>query len=118
MRLPGHRPEAADLPEEPLQRVVAAVHVVRQEPAGFLGEVLQDRAGLEDRQRAARRILVDDRRDLVVGAQAQERRIELLAAQYVDVLEPVREPALLEHDCDLEPVRRRVEMQHDHGATL
>src|SRR5262249_10443516 len=79
-------------------------------------EILQYRARLEDCEWPARRVLVDHGRDLVVRADAQEPGRELLAAQDVHVLEPVRQTALLEHDCNLEPVRRLEKMHDDHAA--
>src|SRR5437867_7213060 len=68
VELPGHGAEVRDLPGDPLEHLVPAADVARQEPARLLGEVLENRGALEDRQRiaAARRIVVDDRRHAVV----------------------------------------------------
>ena len=43
MRLPGHGAKAANLPIHPLQYVVLAMQLGRQELAGLFAEVLQDR---------------------------------------------------------------------------
>jgi hypothetical protein len=51
MRLTGHWPETADLPVQPLQHGITSVLVARQEATGLVGEILQDRARLEDRER-------------------------------------------------------------------
>src|SRR3546814_2308277 len=65
MVLAGHRSEPGHLPEQPLQRVVASANVGRQELAGLLGQIREDRAGLEQRDRfaTADRVAVHDRRD-------------------------------------------------------
>ena len=47
--LAGHRAEIADLPEQPLEGLLAAAAALRHEAAGLLGEVDQDRAGFENR---------------------------------------------------------------------
>ena len=46
--LPGHRPETADLPEEPFHDGLAAAVVLRQKPARLLRQEDQDSAELED----------------------------------------------------------------------
>src|SRR3977135_330328 len=51
--LPAHRSAPAQLPKQPLDRVVALARIGRQELAGLLGEVEQDRARLEHRDRRA-----------------------------------------------------------------
>ena len=50
MVLPGHRAEPAHLPEQPLQRLDPAAQVGGNELPGLVGEVEQDRPGLEHRQ--------------------------------------------------------------------
>jgi len=72
--LSGHRPQPAHLPVDPLQHLVLAAQVLGQELARLLGEVLQDRARLEDRDGAptapsfaSRGFVIDDRRNAVVG---------------------------------------------------
>jgi len=47
VRLPEHRTDAGHLQHQPLQDLVLAVHVRRQEAAGLAGQVEQDRARLE-----------------------------------------------------------------------
>jgi hypothetical protein len=119
--LPGHRSESADLPEQPLQHRVATAQVAGQEAAGLFGEVLQDRARLEHRDRctAARRRVVDHRRHLVVGRNRQERRLELRALAdvdrndaVVDVDAPIGK--LLEQQGDLVAVGGRPVVEIDH----
>jgi hypothetical protein len=67
--LAGHGAEAAHLPEQPLEGLRVAGEIGRQEAAGFLRQVEQDGARLEDRDRpvALGRVVVDQRRDAVVG---------------------------------------------------
>src|SRR5262249_57689701 len=91
-----------------------------EEQAGVAGEVLEDGARLEERERRATavRLVVDDRRHAVVGADAQEIRLELLAASEVDGDGAIREPALLEHDAGLPAVRCRPIVEIDHRAAI
>jgi hypothetical protein len=52
--MPGlteHRPDPAHLEHEPLQHLVPGAWLAREEPAGLLAEVDEDRARLEDRDR-------------------------------------------------------------------
>ncbi|KAI1691990.1 hypothetical protein DdX_21503 [Ditylenchus destructor] len=87
MRLAGHRAEAAHLPEQPLLDVDAPALVGRIEFSVLAAEILQDRAGFEDRDRLAVRPLgIDDRRHAVVRRDRQELRLELVALADVDVL--------------------------------
>jgi hypothetical protein len=47
MRLAEHRPEATHLPEQPLKDLQPRAGLLRQETAGLLGEIDQDRARFE-----------------------------------------------------------------------
>ena len=121
VRLPGHRPEPAHLPEQPLLDLHAGPLVGRIELAGLAAEILQDGARLEHRDRlAARAVGIDDRRHAVVRRDRQELRLELVAPADVDGLDLVGEPALLQHDGDLVPVGRGPVVQLDgllrHGC--
>src|SRR5581483_9268334 len=67
VELAGHRAEPAHLPEQPLVDLDAAALIGRIELAGLAAEILQDGAGLEDRNRSsARSVRIDDRRHAVV----------------------------------------------------
>src|ERR1041384_2338373 len=77
--LPGHRPEIADLPEQPFQHFLPPAPALRQEPAGLLGEMDQNGAGFEYRHRAVRVVMIDDGRHAVVRADREELRLELVA---------------------------------------
>ena len=80
MGLAQHRPDAAHLEHQPLQRLVAAAQVGGQEAPGLGGQIDQDRARLEQRDRlAVGPVGIDDRRDLVVRADRQELGLELIA---------------------------------------
>src|SRR6266849_3753328 len=75
-RLPRLGPQIGHLPIEPLLDLDAAALVPWIESAGLAAEILQDRAGLEDRDRpVARTVVVDDRRHPVVGRDRQELRL-------------------------------------------
>ncbi len=76
---PRTRPDAADLPVEPLERPVAFGAVTGEQAAGLLGEIDEDRPALEDRQRAAGAFGVDNGGNLVVGRDLEKGRVVLLA---------------------------------------
>ena len=78
----------------------------------ILGEVLQDRAGLEHGNRiAVRSVRIDDCRHSIVGGDFQECRLKLFTGTNVDELDVVRQPAFLKHHRDLEAVWGRPEIQ-------
>jgi hypothetical protein len=102
VHLAGHRPEAVHLEHQPLEDRHPCHRVARHELPGFLGQVQEDGPGLEDADRFGPRALgVDDRRDLVVRAELQEGRVELLAPGDVDDLHAVGQAHLLERQADL-----------------
>src|SRR5262249_52677902 len=115
--LPAHRPKAAHLPEQPLDGLVALARVGGEELAGLLGEIDQHRARFEHRDRLAAvlRLVVDQRRNAVVGRDRQELRLELLALADVDRNDLVLESGLLEEHRDLVAFRRGPIVQLDHG---
>src|SRR6266513_3945284 len=96
--LPRHRAEVAHLPEYPLDAVQASTPLGGNEPAGLVGEVDQDRARFEHRQRrsAIGRRLIDDAGDAVVGRDLQECRSELLALADVHRMDRIRQSRFLE----------------------
>ena len=113
--LAQHRAETAHLPKQPLQDFAAGALLGRQKTAALLRQVVQDRTGFEDRDRLAiRPLFIDDRGDLVVRADRQERRVELLALAEIDPMGAVGQADLLQHDVDLLTVGRgrRVEIDH------
>src|SRR5579883_2687213 len=116
MVLPGHRPEPAHLPEQPLQHVEAAAQILGQELARLLCEIDEDGARFEDahRRAAAGRIVVDDRRYAIVRRDLEEVRLELVALADIDAVDLVGKPGLLEKQGDLVPVRRRPVIEMDH----
>src|SRR4051794_815471 len=116
--LSGHRAEIADLPEQPFQHFFASAPRRRHEATGFLGEMDQDRAGFEDRERTVRLVMIDDGRHAVVWADREEFRLELVALADIDRHHPVFEAAFLEQDRDLPAVRRRPVIKIDHVPPL
>jgi hypothetical protein len=109
---------AAHLPEQPRQAFGARRDLGRQERAELLGQVHQDRAGLEDPDRLGT-AAVHQRRDLGVRVHRDEAAAELIAVADLDqpgvVLRALvaERQQLLEHDRDLDAVRRaqRIELQ-------
>src|SRR6185503_11006470 len=106
--LPGHRPESAHLPEQPLHHVVALVRLGRQELAGLLAEIEQNGASLEhrDRRAAARGLMIEDRRDAVVGRHLEKMRLELFSLPDIDRKNLVWRAGLFEKNRDLVAVWR------------
>src|SRR5215471_6434925 len=118
VRLPRLGAEIGHLPEQPLVDFDAAALVPRIEFSGLAAEILQNRAGLEDRDRpAVGAVVIDDRRHAVVGRDGQKLRLELVALGDVDRDHGVREGALLEHDRDLPTIGRRPVIEVD-GSLL
>src|SRR6478735_514950 len=114
VHLAGHRAEAAHLPHQPFIDGDAPGERFRQEFTGLFAEIEQDRTGLEDADGLAVRPLgVDDRGDLVVGAELQEARRHLLALGDVHRHHLVRQPHFLQCDRDLAAVRRVPGVQLD-----
>ncbi len=106
--LAEHRPDPAHLEHHPLDRLVAAGRILRNQLAGLVGEIDQDRARFEQRQRLAlRTVRVEDRGNLVVRVQRQERRRELVVGVEAHEMRLVRQSRFLEHDRHLDAVRRR-----------
>ena len=94
-------------------RYLPAVSVGRSFP-DLLGQVLQDGAGFENRQA---RVGIHDRRHLVVRADGQELRLELVALVDVHRDDAVRQPGFLQHDGDLLAIARGPEIQVDQAFT-
>ena len=112
--LTKHRPDAAHLEHQPLDRLVALRRVLRQELPRFFGQVDQNRAGLEQRQRlAAGAIGVEDGRNLVVGVEREKFRRHLVMGLEADQMRLVRQAGFLQHDRHLDAVGRgqRVKLQ-------
>src|SRR5512139_285323 len=115
MGLAEHRADAAHLPHQPFQGLVPLHRILRQELAGLLGEIDQDRARFEQADRlAAGTVGIDDRRNAVVGADAQELGLELLTLGDVDLVHAIGQPALLQHYRNLAAVGRAPRMKLDH----
>src|SRR5712672_2205300 len=112
--LTEHRSDPAHLEVHPLDGLVSARRIVRQQLSGFLGEILQDRPGFEQPERlAAGPVRIDDRGDLAVRVQRQELWRLLVVLVEVDQMHFVRQPDLLQHDRYLDAVwrRKRIELE-------
>ena len=104
--------------EQPLIDLDAGDRIARIELAGFLPEIFEDRAGFAERHgRAAGAVVIDDRRDLVAGADLQELRLHLRLFADVDRNDLVREPGFLEHHARLVAVVGGPGVAVDHGVS-
>src|SRR6267143_227080 len=113
--LPHHGPDRAHLKHQPLQRDVLTTIVAGQQLPGSPRQVEQNRSRLENREGlSVRPVAVNDRGDLVVRADSQKLRFELLAGADVHRPDLVLEAGLLEHDMDLVPVGRGPSIDFDH----
>ncbi|MNE69135.1 hypothetical protein D3C80_1648410 [compost metagenome] len=117
MSLARHRPQAADLPEQPLVDLDPTTLVGRIELAGLAPEVLQDGAGFEDRQRrAAGPLRIDDGGHTAVGTDRLEGRRELLAGPDVHRPQHIGQAHLFQRDRDFPAVRRGPVPEFDRGG--
>jgi hypothetical protein len=106
--LAEHRPDPAHLEMQPLDGLVSPRRIGRQKLAGLVSEILQDRAGLEQRQRlAAGPVRIENRRDLAVRIQLHEFRRLLVVLVEVDQMQLEGQSYLFQHDRDLDAVSRR-----------
>ncbi len=87
-----HRSEVRHLPMHPLQGLVPLTGALGQELARLLPKVLENGPGLEDGKRLAapQGFVIDDGRHPVVGRDAQEFGLELVASADVDGNDVVR----------------------------
>ena len=110
--LTEYRPDERHLEMQPLDRLPAPRRIGRNELAGFLREVLQDRAGLEQRERfAARTVRIDDRRNFSIGIKRKKFRRFLIVLAEVDEVRLIRQPDLLQQDRDFHAIRRTQRVQ-------
>ncbi|MNG90185.1 hypothetical protein D3C79_490730 [compost metagenome] len=112
--LAEHRPDAAHLEHQPLQRLVAGGGIVAEQLAALLRQVLQNRPRLEQRQRLATGAVgIEDGWDLVVGAEGDELGAQLVIAVEADLVRLVGQADLFEHDRHLDAVGcgQRIQLQ-------
>src|SRR5262245_21378170 len=113
MDLTEHRARPAHLPHQPFDHTIAFLALLRQELAGLVGEVNEDRARLHEGHTG---VAIDDRRDAVVGTDLKELWLELFVLADVDRVRRVREPELLKRDGGLAAVGRGPGVEIDHGS--
>jgi hypothetical protein len=119
VHLAGHRAEATHLPHQPLGDRNLLARIRAGEPAGLGGEIEQDRPAFEHADgRAIGAVGIDDGGDLVVRADGEERRLELLLLGDVHDMHPVGQAHLLQRHADLAAVRRVVGVEVDHVARV
>ncbi len=101
-RLTRVRTDAGRHEEHPRQQFAARlVGFGRNEFAGLLAEIKQDRAGVEHD-----RIAIDDHRNLGVRVDGKEVRLVLVALAGIDGDRLVGEPGFFQKERDLRRVRR------------
>src|SRR3546814_10225770 len=85
--LAEHRPDAAHLPHHPLDRLVTRSRIGRKELPALVGEIDQDRARFEQRERfAARSGRIVNRGNLAIGIEREEGRIMAFVRHDVDAV--------------------------------
>src|SRR5262249_16016481 len=93
-----------------------AAQVLCDELSGLLREIEQDRARFEHRdgRPAARRIMIHDGGNPVVGRDLQERALELVSLTDIHGENLIRQSGLFEKNRHLVAVRRRPVLHVDH----
>ena len=118
VRLTEHWPDTAHLEHQPFQYGIFLSVRARQQFAGFRRQIQQDRTRLEQRDRpAVRTVRVGDGRNLVVRADLQKIRFELVTRANVNRMNALGQVAFLQHDMDLVAIGRCSRIQVDHGQT-
>ncbi|MNT17947.1 hypothetical protein D3C72_1531280 [compost metagenome] len=114
--LSRHRAQAAHLPEQPLHDFGTSPHIHRQELPAFLGQVLQNRARLEQGQRRAAifRRLVDDGGNAVIRRDGEKLGLELLALADMHGNKVVGDARFFQEHRHFVPVGRGPVIQVDH----
>src|SRR5437763_37468 len=114
MHLAGKRPETTHLPHQPFIDRDTLAERFGQEFAGLLAKIKQDRAGFENADPfAVRPVGIDDRGNLVIGADCQKRGRHLLALGDVHRDYFVGQPHFLQSHRYLAAVRRVPGVQFD-----
>ena len=111
MGLAEHGAEAAHLPHQPLHHLETPVDIRGHQATGLFGQIDEDGTGFHQ---ANAGIMIDDRRDFVIGAYGQEVFRELLIRHDVDRLDGVGQSEFLERDRRLASVWRRPSVEIDH----
>ena len=117
--LAGHRAEPAHLPEQPLDLFGARTQIAGEELAGLLGEIEQDGAGFEHRDRRAAARRDHDRRCAgmrLFGDTSRNLRSNCSPFPMLIGNDFVFQPGLFEKDRDLVAVGSRPVIEIDHRA--
>jgi len=106
MVLPGHWSKIAHLPEEPLQHLDTATQIRSDKLAGLLGEIQQNCARFEDRNRTVARCrrMIEERRYPIVWGYPKVGRIELFAFADIDRLDRVGKACFFREQQNLVPL--------------
>src|SRR5438067_8956247 len=89
VRLAEHGTDPTHLEHEPYQRLGATTWIAGEELPGLFREVNEDGAGFEERDRAARPLVINDRGYLAVGIEGDEVRSKLFALGDVDGVDAI-----------------------------
>ena len=119
MHLARHRPKAAHLPHQPFQHRNPLAKILGQKLASLLAQVEQNGAGFEHARRPAMRAIgIDDRRNLVVRADLEEIRRELLVLGDIDWIDLIGQSHLFQSDADLAAVGRIPGVKFDRHSNF
>ena len=117
--LAEHRADSGHLGHQPLDGIVFGSSVGRQQLAGFLGQIQQDRAGFEAGIRlAARPIRIDDDGDFGVRIQRQKFGVELLAGKHIDRRDGKLQAEFFQRDVDFDDVGAAHAIQGNHMRSI
>jgi len=107
------------LEHQPFQDLDASARVHGpKEARGLFREIDEDRTGLKNAHRlAVWSFGVNDRRDLVIGADVLEFGIKLFALADIHGVEIIRQVQLFQNDRDLASIRGVPAVKIDHGVT-
>ena len=114
MRLPQHRTKAPHLPHQPLHHLEPLVRA--KKAAVLLGQINHDRAALHEGDAL---FVIDNRRDLIVGADLQKLRRELIACTNIHRDGLIRQAQFFQQDRHFAPIWRgpRIEIDHCRGPS-
>ena len=98
--LTHHRTQLAGLPEQPLGHLVSAFEMSRHKLTRLLSQVQQNGPGLSQCKRLAstQRVVVDDRRHPIAGADVFEGRLELFSSPDIDLYDLVGQRHFFQRD--------------------
>src|SRR5690242_21873406 len=102
MQLSEHWPHSRHLENRPLDREKSRVARLRQQQAGFFGEVYEDGSGFkQDERPTIGSVMINNRGNFSVGIDPQKLHRILLPASKIDRNDTVWKTAFLQHQGNL-----------------